>query len=253
MKERIALNPMQQSYLRGREAKCGMFSKACFVYEYDPAKVAHDRLVEALQRLPQLHPLLGAGLDGETLVLGAGRLEIQESPLWADGIEAQAETLFQQFTWSEQCLTQVTLVTGCHAYVVALHQRHPGRRPEPRPHPGDLGAVLRRGTLGTGGVLPGVSGLHGDPARMNSTRQSRQQALEETMGQFPPAAELAIAEEFYTPEPLETGIRRQPIAGIPVAGVPAEGSRAGGHRLSRPADPGGQGHRAVHRPVETWS
>ena len=68
MKERIALNPMQQSYLRGREAKCGMFSKACFVYEYDPAKVAHDRLVEALQRLPQLHPLLGAGLDGETLV-----------------------------------------------------------------------------------------------------------------------------------------------------------------------------------------
>lgn len=80
MKERIALNPMQQSYLRGREAKCGMFSKACFVYEYDPAKVAHDRLVEALQRLPQLHPLLGAGLDGETLVLGAGRLDIQEVP-----------------------------------------------------------------------------------------------------------------------------------------------------------------------------
>ena len=105
MKERIALNPMQQSYLRGREAKCGMFSKACFVYEYDPAKVAHDRLVEALQRLPQLHPLLGAGLDGETLVLGAGRLDIQEVPLWEDGIEAQAEALFQQFTWSEQCLT----------------------------------------------------------------------------------------------------------------------------------------------------
>ena len=118
MKERIALNPMQQSYLRGREAKCGMFSKACFVYEYDPAKVAHDRLVEALQRLPQLHPLLGAALDGETLVLGAGRLDIQEVPLWEDGIEAQAEALFQQFTWSEQCLTQVTLVNGSHAYVV---------------------------------------------------------------------------------------------------------------------------------------
>ena len=33
MKERIALNPMQQSYLRGREAKYGRFSKACFVYE----------------------------------------------------------------------------------------------------------------------------------------------------------------------------------------------------------------------------
>ena len=33
MKERIALNPMQQSYLRGREAKYGLFSKACFVYE----------------------------------------------------------------------------------------------------------------------------------------------------------------------------------------------------------------------------
>ena len=56
MKERIALNPMQQSYLRGREAKYGRFSKACFVYEYDPTKVEHARLVEALQRLPQLHP-----------------------------------------------------------------------------------------------------------------------------------------------------------------------------------------------------
>ena len=33
MKERIALNPMQQSDLRGREAKYGLFSKACFVYE----------------------------------------------------------------------------------------------------------------------------------------------------------------------------------------------------------------------------
>ena len=39
MKERIALNPMQQSYLRGREAEYGRFSKACFVYEYDPTKV----------------------------------------------------------------------------------------------------------------------------------------------------------------------------------------------------------------------
>ena len=117
MKERIALNPMQQSYLRGREAKYGRFSKACFVYEYDPTKVEHARLAEALQRLPQLHPLLGAGLDGETLVLGAGRLELQEAPLWTEGIEAQAETLFQQFTWNEQCLSQVTLVTGSHAYV----------------------------------------------------------------------------------------------------------------------------------------
>ena len=53
MKERIALNPMQQSYLRGREAKYGRFSKACFVYEYDPTKVEHARLVEALQRLPR--------------------------------------------------------------------------------------------------------------------------------------------------------------------------------------------------------
>lgn len=46
---------------------------------------------------------------------------------------------------------------------------------------------------------------------MNSTRPEQEQALEETMGQFPPAAELAIAEEFCTPEPQETGVRRQPI------------------------------------------
>ena len=91
MKERIALNPMQQSYLRGREAKCGMFSKACFVYEYDPAKVAHDRLVEALQRLPQMHPLLGAGLDGETLVLGAGGLPPGgRAPPWPGHIRTQS-------------------------------------------------------------------------------------------------------------------------------------------------------------------
>ena len=83
MKERIALNPMQQSYLRGREAKYGRFSKACFVYEYDPTKVEHARLVEALQRLPQLHPLLGAGLDGETMASKPRRRHCSSSSLGA--------------------------------------------------------------------------------------------------------------------------------------------------------------------------
>ena len=210
MKERIALNPMQQSYLRGREAKCGMFSKACFVYEYDPAKVAHDRLVEALQRLPQLHPLLGAGLDGETLVLGAGRLEIQESPLWADGIEAQAETLFQQFTWSEQCLTQVTLVTGSHAYVVLCIN---GILADGLSHDRILETLER---CCEGEPLEPVECSQAFLDYMETLRDEQhtpeqEQALEETMRQFPPAAELAIAEEFCTPEPQETGVRRQPI------------------------------------------
>ena len=211
MKERIALNPMQQSYLRGREAQYGRFSKACFVYEYAPTKVEHARLVEALQRLPQLHPLLGAGLDGETLVLGAGRLELQEAPLWADGIEAQAEALFQQFTWSEQRLTQVTLVTGSHAYVVLC-----------------INGILADG-LSHDRILETLErcceGEHLEPVecsqafldymetlRSEQHSPEQEQALEEAMRQFPPAAELAIAEEFYTPEPLETGVRRQPIA-----------------------------------------
>lgn len=210
MKERIALNPMQQSYLRGREAKCGMFSKACFVYEYDPAKVAHDRLVEALQRLPQLHPLLGAALDGETLVLGAGRLDIQEVPLWEDGIEAQAEALFQQFTWSEQCLTQVTLVNGSHAYVVLCIN---GILADGLSHDRILETLER---CCEGEPLEPVECSQAFLDYMETLRDEQhtpeqEQALEETMRQFPPAAELAIAEEFYTPEPLETGIRRQPI------------------------------------------
>lgn len=210
MKERIALNPMQQSYLRGREAQYGRFSKACFVYEYDPTKVEHARLVEALQRLPQLHPLLGAALDGETLVLGAGRLELQEAPLWAEGIEAQAEALFQQFTWSEQRLTQVTLVTGSHAYVVLC-----------------VNGILADG-LSHDRILETLErccqGEHLEPVecsqafldymetlRSEQHSPEQEQALEEAMRQFPPAAELAIAEEFYTPEPLETGVRRQLI------------------------------------------
>lgn len=211
MKERIALNPMQQSYLRGREAKYGRFSKACFVYEYDPTKVEHARLVEALQRLPQLHPLLGAGLDGETLVLGAGRLELQEAPLWAEGIEAQAETLFQQFTWNEQCLSQVTLVTGSHAYVALC-----------------INGILADG-LSHDRILETLERCYeGEPLKpvecsqafldyMETLRAEQRtpeqaQALEESMRQFPPAAELAIAEEFYTPDPQETGVCRQPIA-----------------------------------------
>lgn len=210
MKERIALNPMQQSYLRGREAKCGMFSKACFVYEYDPAKVAHDRLVEALQRLPQLHPLLGAALDGETLVLGAGRLDIQEVPLWADGIEAQAEALFQQFTWSEQCLTQVTLVDGSHAYVVLCIN---GILADGLSHDRILETLER---CYEGEPLEPVECSQAFLDYMETLRDEQhtpeqEQALEETMRQFPPAAELAIAEEFCTPEPQETGVRRQPI------------------------------------------
>ena len=211
MKERIALNPMQQSYLRGREAKYGRFSKACFVYEYDPTKVEHARLVEALQRLPQLHPLLGAGLDGETLVLGAGRLELQKAPLWAEGIEAQAETLFQQFTWNEQCLSQVTLVTGSHAYVALC-----------------INGILADG-LSHDRILETLERCYeGEPLepvecsqvfldymetlRAEQRTPEQAQALEESMRQFPPAAELAIAEEFYTPDPQETGVCRQPIA-----------------------------------------
>lgn len=211
MKERIALNPMQQSYLRGREAKYGRFSKACFVYEYDPTKVEHARLVEALQRLPRLHPLLGAGLDGETLVLGAGRLELQEAPLWAEGIEAQAETLFQQFTWNEQCLSQVTLVTGSHAYVALC-----------------INGILADG-LSHDRILETLEWCYeGEPLEPVECSQAfldymetlcaeqrtpeQAQALEESMRQFPPAAELAIAEEFYTPDPQETGVCRQPIA-----------------------------------------
>lgn len=210
MKERIALNPMQQSYLRGREAKYGLFSKACFVYEYDPAKVAHDRLVEALQRLPQLHPLLGAALDGETLVLGAGRLDIREAPLWAEGIEAQAEALFQHFTWNEQCLTQVTLVTGSHAYVVLCIN---GILADGLSHDRILETLER---CCEGEPLEPVECSQAFLDYMETLRDEQhtpeqEQALEETMGKFPSAAELAIAEEFYTPESMETGVRRQPI------------------------------------------
>lgn len=211
MKERIALNPMQQSYLRGREAKYGLFSKACFVYEYDPAEVPRTRLVEAIQRLPQLHPLLGAALDGETLVLGAGRLDIQEAPLWADGIEAQAEALFQQFTWSEQRLTQVTLVTGSHAYVVLCIN---GILADGLSHDRILETLER---CCEGEPLEPVECSQAFLDYMETLRSEQhtpeqEQALEETMRRFPPAAELAIAEEFYTPESLETGVRRQPIA-----------------------------------------
>ena len=210
MKERIALNPMQQSYLRGREAKYGRFSKACFVYEYDPTKVEHARLVEAIQRLPQLHPLLGAALDGETLVLGAGRLDIREAPLWADGIEAQAEALFQQFTWNEQCLTQVTLVTGSHAYVVLCIN---GILADGLSHDRILETLER---CCEGEPLEPVECSQAFLDYMETLRSEQhtpeqEQALEETMRRFPPAAELAIAEEFYTPESLETGVRRQPI------------------------------------------
>ncbi len=211
MKERIALNPMQQSYLRGREAKYGRFSKACFVYEYDPTKVEHARLVEALQRLPQLHPLLGAGLDGETLVLGAGRLELQEAPLRAEGIEAQAETLFQQFTWNEQCLSQVTLVTGSHAYVALCIN---GILADGLSHDRILETLER---CYEGEPLEPVECSQAFLDYMETLRAEQRtpeqaQALEESMRQFPPAAELAIAEEFYTPDPQETGVCRQPIA-----------------------------------------
>lgn len=211
MKERIALNPMQQSYLRGREAKYGRFSKACFVYEYDPTKVEHARLVEALQRLPQLHPLLGAGLDGETLVLGAGRLELQKAPLWAEGIEAQAETLFQQFTWNEQCLSQVTLVTGSHAYVALCIN---GILADGLSHDRILETLER---CYEGEPLEPVECSQAFLDYMETLRAEQRtpeqaQALEESMRQFPPAAELAIAEEFYTPDPQETGVCRQPIA-----------------------------------------
>lgn len=211
MKERIALNPMQQSYLRGREAKYGRFSKACFVYEYDPTKVEHARLVEALQRLPQLHPLLGAGLDGETLVLGAGRLDIRKAPLWAEGIEAQAETLFQQFTWNEQCLSQVTLVTGSHAYVVLCIN---GILADGLSHDRILETLER---CYEGEPLEPVECSQAFLDYMETLRAEQRtpeqaQALEESMRQFPPAAELAIAEEFYTPDPQETGVCRQPIA-----------------------------------------
>lgn len=211
MKERIALNPMQQSYLRGREAKYGRFSKACFVYEYDPTKVEYARLVEALQRLPQLHPLLGAGLDGETLVLGAGRLELQKAPLWAEGIEAQAETLFQQFTWNEQCLSQVTLVTGSHAYVALCIN---GILADGLSHDRILETLER---CYEGEPLEPVECSQAFLDYMETLRAEQRtpeqaQALEESMRQFPPAAELAIAEEFYTPDPQETGVCRQPIA-----------------------------------------
>lgn len=211
MKERIALNPMQQSYLRGREAKYGRFSKACFVYEYDPTKVEHARLVEALQRLPRLHPLLGAGLDGETLVLGAGRLELQEAPLWTEGIEAQAETLFQQFTWNEQCLSQVTLVTGSHAYVALCIN---GILADGLSHDRILETLER---CYEGEPLEPVECSQAFLDYMETLRAEQRtpeqaQALEESMRQFPPAAELAIAEEFYTPDPQETGVCRQPIA-----------------------------------------
>ena len=211
MKERIALNPMQQSYLRGREAKYGRFSKACFVYEYDPTKVEHARLVEALQRLPQLHPLLGAGLDGETLVLGAGRLELQKAPLWTEGIEAQAETLFQQFTWNEQCLSQVTLVTGSHAYVALCIN---GILADGLSHDRILETLER---CYEGEPLEPVECSQAFLDYMETLRAEQRtpeqaQALEESMRQFPPAAELAIAEEFYTPDPQETGVCRQPIA-----------------------------------------
>lgn len=211
MKERIALNPMQQSYLRGREAKYGRFSKACFVYEYDPTKVEHARLVEALQRLPQLHPLLGAGLDGETLVLGAGRLELQEAPLWTEGIEAQAETLFQQFTWNEQCLSQVTLVTCSHAYVALCIN---GILADGLSHDRILETLER---CYEGEPLEPVECSQAFLDYMETLRAEQRtpeqaQALEESMRQFPPAAELAIAEEFYTPDPQETGVCRQPIA-----------------------------------------
>ncbi len=211
MKERIALNPMQQSYLRGREAKYGRFSKACFVYEYDPTKVEHARLVEALQRLPRLHPLLGAGLDGETLVLGAGRLELQKAPLWAEGIEAQAETLFQQFTWNEQCLSQVTLVTGSHAYVALCIN---GILADGLSHDRILETLER---CYEGEPLEPVECSQAFLDYMETLRAEQRtpeqaQALEESMRQFPPAAELAIAEEFYTPDPQETGVCRQPIA-----------------------------------------
>ena len=211
MKERIALNPMQQSYLRGREAKYGRFSKACFVYEYDPTKVEHARLVEALQRLPQLHPLLGAGLDGETLVLGAGRLDIRKAPLWAEGIEAQAETLFQQFTWNEQCLSQVTLVTGSHAYVALCIN---GILADGLSHDRILETLER---CYEGEPLEPVECSQAFLDYMETLRAEQRtpeqaQALEESMRQFPPAAELAIAEEFYTPDPQETGVCRQPIA-----------------------------------------
>ena len=210
MKERIALNPMQQSYLRGREAQYGRFSKACFVYEYDPTKVEHARLVEAIQRLPQLHPLLGAALDGETLVLGAGRLDIQEAPLWEDGIEAQAEALFQQFTWNEQCLTQVTLVTGSHAYVVLCIN---GILADGLSHDRILETLER---CCEGEPLEPVECSQAFLDYMETLRSEQhspeqEQTLEEAMRQFPPAAELAIAEEFYTPESMETGVRRQPI------------------------------------------
>ncbi len=211
MKERIALNPMQQSYLRGREAKYGRFSKACFVYEYDPTKVEHARLVEALQRLPRLHPLLGAGLDGETLVLGAGRLDIRKAPLWAEGIEAQAETLFQQFTWNEQCLSQVTLVTGSHAYVALCIN---GILADGLSHDRILETLER---CYEGEPLEPVECSQAFLDYMETLRAEQRtpeqaQALEESMRQFPPAAELAIAEEFYTPDPQETGVCRQPIA-----------------------------------------
>lgn len=210
MKERIPLNPMQQSYLRGRESKYGLFSKACFVYEYDPTKVERTCLMEALQRLPQLHSLLGAALDGESLVLGAGRLELQEAPLWEDGIEAQAEALFQQFTWSEQRLTQVTLVTGSHAYVVLCIN---GILADGLSHDRILETLER---CCEGEPLEPVECSQAFLDYMETLRDEqhtpeKEQALEAAMRQFPPAAELAIAEEFYTPESLETGVRRQPI------------------------------------------
>lgn len=87
--------------------------------------------------------------------------------------------------------------------------------------------MLRRGTLGTGWSVPRRFWIIWRPWRDEQHTPEQEQALEETMRQFPPAAELAIAEEFCTPEPQETGVRRQPHPGIPVAGVPAEGSRAG--------------------------
>lgn len=211
MENRIELNPMQQSYLRGMESKYGLFSKACYVYAYDKDVVERERLKAAILSLPEVHPLLGAALHEESLVLQAGTLALKEELLWETSMESQAESLFQSFTPDATHLAEVTLLTGTCDYIVFC-----------------VNGIIADG-LSHERIIETLEKLYlGEAVHpvacaaefLNYTRELRTEKafieqcaqLDAETASFPEPVTLAIADEFYTETTPGTAMRKIPVS-----------------------------------------
>ncbi len=119
MKQSIRLNPMQRSSLQGMELTDGLFSKACCMYRFSPESVEGSKLRQAIQLLPEVHPLLGASFTEEGLVPLEGRMQIREYEMPVNSTpEEEAERIFQAFSMNPDCLAEAVILTGATGYLM---------------------------------------------------------------------------------------------------------------------------------------